>query len=109
LKVLIVPYFISGLYLGWGTHDNTIKYDSSNKANSGGGLVVDTGNIINPVQSPVQSLNPFNDPKSGNDNGTVPLESAFDPGASTKAGDGNVLCGNSFVSFSGVSNPNVRC
>ena len=108
LRALNVPYFTSGLYLGWGTHDNSIAHNTSNKGNTGPGLLVDPGSVLNPVQNPTQSLNPFNN-ANGNDPGTVPAGSAFDAGISTEAGWGNMFCGNSFATFSGVSNPNVSC
>ncbi len=93
----VVPYFISGLYLGWGTHDNIIKFNHSNNGNTGPGLLVDSGAIFNPIQSPVQGMNPLNN-ASGNDPGTVPAGSAFDAGVSTAAGSGNIICGNTFAS-----------
>ncbi len=105
----IVPYIISGIYLGWGTHDNRITQDQSNSGNTGPGLLVDNGTIINPVQSPVQTQNPLNNPQ-GNDPGTVPILSAFQPGQSTVAvATSNIICGNSFANFAGVTNPNASC
>ncbi len=105
----IVPYFISGIYLGWGTHDNRMTQDQSNSGNTGPGLLVDNGTIINPVQSPVQTLNPFNN-ILGNDLGTVPVGSMFQPGQPTVAiAASNVICGNSFANFAGVTNPNAAC
>ena len=108
LKAHVVPYFVAGIYLGWGTHDNHIVFDHANRGNTGPSLVVDDGSIVNPVQTPLQDQNPFNG-AGGNDPGTVPAVSAFDPGAGTAAGAGNVYCGNSFVSFTGPTDPNDSC
>ena len=109
----IVPYFIAGLYLGWGTHDNRIMNDHANGGDTGPGLVVDNGKIQNPVTFPVQKHNPFNN-AAGNDLGHVPsttlgdmFTSAFDPGVSTEAGS-NFYCGNSFSDVS-PSIPNPAC
>ncbi len=101
----IVPYFISGIYLGWGTHDNHITLDQSNNGNTGPGLLVDNGTITNPV--PSQTLNPLNSP-TGDDPGTVPMLSAFQPGEFTAAGS-NMICGNTFASFAGVTGANRPC
>jgi Right handed beta helix region len=107
----IVPYFISGLYLGWGTHDNTITGNSANNGNTGPSLVVDDGAVPNPLTAPIQNnpVQPFND-AFGNDPGTVPLGSGFDGGMSTAAGLGNTICGNSFMSwYPGTIDPNAAC
>ncbi len=106
---LIVPYYISGLYLGWGTHDDTITLNHSNNGNTGPSIVVDDGHVPNPVPSPTQTANPFNN-NAGNDPGTVPSTSAFDPGISTAAGSGNTFCGNTFASWYPAGlNPNNPC
>ncbi len=105
---LVVPYYISGIYLGWGTHDNTIEDNSANNGNTGPSLVVDDGSITNPTSSPIQSVNPFNDPSTGNDPGTVPGASVFDAGLPTAAG-ANLICGNSFQSWVFTGNPDSPC
>ncbi len=111
-KGQIVPYYISGLYLGWGTHDNKIKLNHSNNGDTGPGLLLDNGQVKNPIQSPMQTANPFNvrtGMNAGNDLGTVPTESQYDAGIPTAAGAGNVICGNTFTSFAGVSSANGPC
>ncbi len=112
---LIVPYYISGLYLGWGTHDNKVTLNHSNNGNTGPGLLVDNGTIRNPIQSPAQTANPFNNP-AGNDLGHVPSttlgdksNSAFDAGMPTIAGSNNVYCGNTFTNPTAPVNPNAPC
>ncbi len=104
----VVPYFISGLYLGWGTHDNRITFDHSNSGNTGPGLLVDNERVVNPIQKPFQGMNPLNN-AAGNDPGTVPTDSAFDAGVSTSAGSGNVYCGNFFADSNLSTNPNAMC
>ncbi len=110
IRLGIVPYYVSGIYLGWGTHDNVIMSDHSNNGNTGPGLVVDDGRVMNPVPSPVQNVNPFNNVR-GNDLGVVPPGSAFDVGATTTAGSRNSFCGNSFASSygTGTVDPNAAC
>ncbi len=104
----VVPYYISGLYLGWGTQGNTVEFNTANNGNTGPSLVVDDGTVANPVTSPIQSVNPFNNPLTGNDPGTVPGGSAFHAGMSTSAGS-NTICGNSFQSWVFPNNPNASC
>jgi parallel beta-helix repeat protein len=104
----VVPYFISGIYLGWGTHDNRIILNHSNNGNTGPSLIVDDGTVVNPVQAPTQDLNPLNN-AVGNDPGLVPATSMFDAGQSTAVGSGNVYCGNSFPSTNLPTNPNQPC
>jgi len=109
IRVQIVPYFISGIYLGWGTHNNTVTSDHANNGNTGPSLVVDDGVVVNPVPSPVQSVNPLN-AADGNDPGVVPAGSAFDAGIPTPAGSGSVICGNTFASFyPSTINANAPC
>ncbi len=108
VKAQVVPYYISGLYLGWGTLGNTVEFNRANNGNTGPSLVVDDGSVANPVTSPIQSLNPFNNPLTGKDPGTVPISSAFHAGKSTAAGS-NTICGNSFQSWISPNNPNTPC
>jgi parallel beta-helix repeat protein len=105
----IVPYFVAGIYLGWGTHDNTVTLNHANKGNTGPSLVADDGTIINPVSSPIQNLNPLNNPSTGNDPGSIPSGVPLFQGT-VNTGSGNVFCGNSFPSFAGAAtNPNAAC
>ncbi len=108
INAKVVPYYISGLYIGWQTHDNKIRFDHSNNGNTGPGLLVDNGAVQNPVTSQVQNVNPFNN-ASGNDPGSVPTGSAFDAGRLAAAGTGNSYCGNAFASTNLSVNPNAPC
>jgi parallel beta-helix repeat protein len=91
----IVPYFTVGLYISSGATDNQIQNNNFNNGNTGGSIIQDNGNIINAVQSPIQSNNPFNDPATGNE----PSSPVFPSGP---AGPGNTFCGNAIVSSQGV-------
>jgi hypothetical protein len=98
----IVPYFTVGLYLSSGASSNSIESNYFNKGNTGGSVIVDNGAVINAVQSPIQSNNPFNDPATGNE----PSSPLFPSGP---AGGGNIFCGNSIVSTQGPVNNLPSC
>lgn len=65
----VVPYFIAGAYIGWGSMGNTIKHNNGNFGNTGPDLVMDDGKIPAPstvIQGvTVQNHNPLNNPTSG--------------------------------------------
>ncbi len=95
----IVPYFTVGLYISSGAHGNQIRNNNFNNGNTGGSIIQDNGNIVNAVQSPIQSNNAFNNPATGN-------EPASPLPPSGPAGSGNTFCGNTILSSQGVpSNP----
>jgi hypothetical protein len=99
IKPGIVPYFTVGLYISSGAHDNVIRNNNFNNGNTGGSIIQDNGQIVNAVQSPIQSNNPFNDPATGN-------EPANPVRPSGPAGAGNIFCGNAITTTQGVpSNP----
>lgn len=93
----IVPYFATALYLSSGASGNSVEKNVFG-LNGGGSLIQDNGIIVNAVQKPIQSNNPFNDPLTGNE----PKSPLFPSGP---AGS-NTFCGNAIVSSQGVpSNP----
>ncbi len=102
IKAGIVPYFTVGLYLSSGASNNQFKYNYFNNGNTGGSIIVDNGVIVNAVQSPVQSNNPFNDPSTGNE----PSTPIFPSGP---AGGGNTFCGNSIYTTQGPVNNSPTC
>ena len=98
----IVPYFTVGLYLSSGAGSNSIEKNYFNNGNTGGSIIVDNGAIVNAVQSPIQSNNPFNNPATGNE----PARPLFPSGP---AGSGNTFCGNSLYTTQGPVNNKPNC
>jgi len=85
----IVPYFVAGAYVGWGSGGNIIEANNGNFGNTGPDLELDDGFVPTPTASVqggvVQSFNPLN------------TSTGDDPGGSVLVGSGNVVCGNSFA------------
>src|SRR5216684_1229495 len=83
----IVPYFVAGAYVGWGSGGNIIEANNGNFGNTGPDLELDNGSVPTPTASVqggvIQSLNPLNTSTGG------------DPGGSVVFGSSNVVCGNS--------------
>ncbi len=105
--VQIVPYFIAGAYVGWGSHDNIIKHNNGNFGNTGTDLVIDKGahdpattfgqtlSVTNFVlHGALQKNNPFNsDPGPP---GSLYRSFGISSFADLAAGS-NTVCGNSFA------------
>jgi len=100
----IVPYFVAGAYVGWGSGGNIIEANNGNFGNTGPDLELDNGSVPTPTASVqggvIQSLNPLNTSTGG------------DPGGSVVFGSSNVVCGNSFATnywFPSTLNANSPC
>lgn len=87
----IVPYFLAGAYVGWGSSGNKFRLDNGNFGNTGPDLVFDDGNLLTSagftIHGLLQTAQPLN------------LFSTYSTlgVASVKVGPGNTACGNSFA------------
>ena len=101
----VVPYFIAGAYVGWGSSTNRFTADNGNFGNTGPDLVIDDGTLLPGagfvIHGVNQTVQPLNQPSTYT---TL--------GVSMAAGSGNVACGNSFAAgywYPSSLNANSSC
>ncbi len=89
----VVPYFIAGAYVGWGSNKNTFTSNNGNFGNTGPDLVLDDGTLLTKAtqgfffNGSLQVKNPLNFLSTYKTLGVRSLA----------AGSGNTVCGNSFA------------
>ncbi len=101
----VVPYFIAGAYVGWGSSANRFTADNGNFGNTGPDLVLDDGTLLPAAGFVIHGVNQtaqvLNNPSTY---ATL--------GVSMAAGSGNVVCGNSFAAgywYPSTLNANSSC
>jgi len=104
----VVPYFIAGAYVGWGSDHNTFIGNNGNFGNTGPDLVLDDGTLLTKANEgfffngSLQSNNPFNFLSTYRSLGVKSLA----------AGSHNTVCGNSFAPnywYPSSLNANTSC
>ncbi len=92
----VVPYFIAGAYVGWGSIGNSFRSNNGNFGNTGPDLVFDDGNLLTAagftIHGVLQTAQPLNQLST-----YPPLLLAAGVSSVAVVAGANTACGNSFA------------